>query len=274
MADSEFNGKVALVTGAASGIGRSILVAFLQRGAKGVLADVDDEWGHNIEDEMRREGHDILFVKTDVTSGGDVAHLFEKTVGAYGQVDIVVNAAGIRVRNEVVDLSEQEWDAQIGIQLKGPFLMCRAAARQMIKQGRGGRLINIGSNVIAVPHRGCAPHAVSKAGVVQLTKVLALELGRHGITVNVVAPSLTEVAWPARKLPPSREFLASFMPEVPLGGRLVRPEENVDAVLFFASEKAGFITGQLLSVDGGYSAGKLCVQGATTPWMPPARSAL
>src|SRR5215471_10669696 len=110
MADSEFNGKVAVVTGAASGIGRSILVAFLQRGAKGVLADVDDEWGRNIEDEMRRAGHDILFVKTDVTSGGDVAHLFEKAVGAYRQVDIVVNAAGIRVRNEVVDLSEQEWD--------------------------------------------------------------------------------------------------------------------------------------------------------------------
>ena len=138
----------------------------------------------------------------------------------------------------------------------------------MIKQGRGGRLINIGSNVIAVPHRGCAPHAVSKAGVVQLTKVLALELGRYGITVNVVAPSLTEVAWPARKLPPSDEFLSNFMPEVPLG-RLVRPEENVAAVLFFASDKAAFITGQTLAIDGGYSAGKMCVQGPTTPWMPP-----
>jgi len=268
MAAREFDGKVAIVTGSASGIGRSILTAFAQGGARGVLVDVDDEWGRRIEEEMRRSGNDILFVKTDVSNGAQVDRLFEETVKAYGSVDIIVNAAGIRVRNEIVDLSEQEWDAQLDIQLKGPFLMCRAGARQMIKQGRGGRLINIGSNVIAVPHRGCAPHAVSKAGVVQLTKVLALELGRYGITVNVVAPSLTEVAWPARKLPPSDEFLSNFMPEAPLG-RLVRPEENVAAVLFFASDKAAFITGQTLAIDGGYSAGKMCVQGPTTPWMPP-----
>lgn len=268
MQTREFEGKVAVVTGSVSGIGRSILTAFVHSGARGVMADIDEEWGSPIVEQMRREGHDVLFVKTDVSRGDQVDRLFEETVRRYGSVDIVVNAVGIRVRNEVVDMSEHEWDAQINAQLKGTFLMCRAAARQMIRQGRGGRIINLGSNVVSVPHRGSASHGVSKAGVVHLTKVLALELGAHGITVNVVAPSLTEVAWPARKAPLSQEFLSNFLPEVPIS-RLVRPQENVDAVLFFASERAGFVTGQTLYVDGGYSAGKMRVTGPTTPWMPP-----
>jgi NAD(P)-dependent dehydrogenase (short-subunit alcohol dehydrogenase family) len=218
---------------------------------------------------MRREGHEVSFVRTDVSRSDQVARLFEEVVRMFGAVDIVVNAAGIRVRNEVVDMSEEEWDAQLNVQLKGVFLMCREAARQMIRQGRGGRIINLGSNVVSVPHRGSASHGVSKAGVVHLTKVMALELGRYGITINVVAPSITEVAWPQRKAALSDEFLKTFLPEVPMGRR-VRPHENVDAVLFFASERASFITGQTLYIDGGYSAGKMSVTGATTPWVPSA----
>lgn len=268
MPDREFEGKVAIVTGAASGIGRSIFVALVERGAKGVIADLDEEWGDRIAAEMRRSGLHVMFVKTDVSRSADVARVYQETVKAYGGVHILVNAAGIRVRNEVVDLPEEDWDAQLNVQLRGPFLMCRDGARQMIKQGRGGRIVNLGSNVVSVPHRGSASHGVSKAGVVHLTKVLALELGQHNITVNVVAPSITEVAWPARKPAPSEEFINNYLPEVPMG-RLVRPQENVDAVLFFASDRAGFVTGQVLYVDGGYSAGKMAVRGATTPWMPP-----
>lgn len=265
----EFEGKVAVVTGAASGIGRSILVGFVQRGARGVIADLDEEWGAPVAADMRRDGAEVLFVKTDVSRSTEVARLYQEVVGTFGAVDIVVNAAGIRVRNEVVDLSDEEWDAQLNVQLRGTFLMCRDGARQMIKQDRGGRIVNLGSNVVSVPHKGSASHGVSKAAVVHLTKVLALELGHHGITANVVAPSITEVAWPARKAPPSEEFLRHFLAEVPMG-RLVRPDENVEAVLFFASDRAAFVTGQVLYVDGGYSAGKMAIRGPTTPWVPPA----
>lgn len=267
-AEREFEGRVTVVTGAASGIGRSILTAFAERGARCVLVDMDEEWGGGVADDLRQRGHKVLFVRTDVSKSQQVTRLFQEAIGAYGGVDILVNAAGIRVRNEVVDLSEDDWDAQLSVQLKGTFLMCREGARQMIKQGRGGRLVNLGSNVVSVPHRGSAAHGVSKAGVVHLSKVLALELGRYNITVNVVAPSITEVAWPARKAPLSEEFLRNFLPEVPLGHRLVRPQENVEAVLFFASDRASFITGQTLYIDGGYSAGKMIVTGPTTPWKP------
>lgn len=268
MTDREFEGKVAIVTGSASGIGRSILTAFTERGAKGVMADMDDDYAAAAVDEMRRAGLDVTYVRTDVSKSAQVARLFDEAAKTYGGVDIVVNAAGIRVRDEIVDLREEDWDAQLGVQLKGTFLMCREAGRRMIQQGRGGRIVNLGSNVVSVPHRGSAAHGVSKAGVVHLTKVMALEVGRYDITVNVVAPSITEVAWPARKQPLSEEFLKNFLPEVPLGNRLVRPHENVEAVLFFASPRASFITGQTLYIDGGYSAGKMIVAGPTTPWRP------
>lgn len=268
MPKREFEGKVAIVSGAASGIGRSILTALAERGARVVIADMDAEWGPQVADGLSAGGQPALFVRTDVSKSGQVMHLFDETAKVFGGVDVVVNAVGIRVRNEVVDLSEEDWDAQLGVQLKGTFLMCREGARRMITQGRGGRIVNLGSNVVSVPHRGSASHGVSKAGVVHLTKVMALELGQHNITVNVVAPSITEVAWPARKAPLSEEFLRNFLPEVPLGQRLVRPHENVEAVLFFASERASFITGQTLYVDGGYSAGKMIVTGPTTPWRP------
>ncbi len=268
MPKREFEGKVAIVSGAASGIGRSILTAFAERGANVVIADMDTEWGPQVADDLRKAGHGATFVQTDVSKAIQVTSLFDETARTFGGIDVVVNTAGIRVRNEVVDLSEEDWDAQLNVQLKGTFLMCREGARRMIAQGRGGRLVNLGSNVVSVPHRGSAAHGVSKAGVVHLTKVMALELGRYNITINVVAPSITEVAWPARKAPLTQEFLANFLPEVPLGHRLVRPHENVEAVLFFASERASFITGQTLYVDGGYSAGKMIVTGPTTPWRP------
>jgi 3-oxoacyl-[acyl-carrier protein] reductase len=268
MPSDEFTGKVAVVSGAASGIGRSILTAFAERGAKCVIADMDTEWGPQVAADLRKSGHNVIFVPTNVSNSAHVTRLFDEAASTHGGIDIVVNTAGIRVRDEVVDLSEEDWDAQLNVQLKGTFLMCREGARRMIAQGRGGRLVNLGSNVVSVPHRGSAAHGVSKAGVVHLTKVMALELGRHNITVNVVAPSITEVAWPARKAALSPEFLRNFLPEVPLGNRLVRPHENVEAVLFFASERASFITGQTLYVDGGYSAGKMIVAGPTTPWKP------
>lgn len=265
--DREFEGKVAIVTGAASGIGRSIMVAFAKAGAKTVLVDINDEWGTQIAKEMQSVGDDVLFTRADVTSSADVARLFDTTVTNYGGVDIVVNSMGIRVHHNVVDFSEADWDAQIDVQLKGPFLMCRTGARHMIKQRRGGSFINIGSGASAIAHTGAAAHCASKAGLIQFTKVLAMELGEYGITANVVAPGLIRPAWPARKPSLSEEYVRNVVRDVPLR-RLGESDEIANAVLFLASERARFITGQALYVDGGHTAGKLSMQGASASWVP------
>jgi 3-oxoacyl-[acyl-carrier protein] reductase len=260
MSSGEFQGKTAVVTGAASGIGRAILEAFAQQGATGILADVDEEWGADRARILRDEGHDVTFIKTDVTKESDVVRLFQTVASKHNGSDILLNCAGVGIHKEVVDLSEAEWDFQVDVQLKGVFLMCREAARHMIAQGRGGRLINIGSGAAVVARIQAAPHCASKAGVVQFTKVLALELGRHGITANVVAPGLTDVGPTSRGGGSTPDYQRNFLPEVPLG-RLARPEEIADAVLFFASDRARFVTGQLVNIDGGYSAGKMGIRG-------------
>ncbi len=261
MSTAEFAGKVVVVSGGASGIGRAILEAFAQQGATGIVADVDTEWGAERADALRSQGYDVTFVKTDVRKADEIAHLFQQVATERNGVDIVVNSAGVGVHKEVIDLTEEEWDFQVDVQLKGVFLMCREAARQMISQKRRGRIINVGSGaaIVARPHAG--PHCASKAGAAHLTRVLALELGRHGITVNVVSPGLTDVGPISHYGGATPDYQRNFLPEVPLG-RLARPQEIADAVLFFASDRAQFITGQLINIDGGYSAGKLGIRGS------------
>ncbi len=243
------------------------MVAFAKAGAKTVLADMNDEWGSRIAEEMRGQDLDVSFVPVDVIDEASVDRLFATVIRTYGGVDAVVNSMGIRVHQSVVDLSVAEWDAQIDVQLKGPFLMCRAGARRMIEQGRGGSLINIGSGASAIAHTGVAPHCASKAGLVQLTKVLAMELGEFGITANVVAPGLIRPAWPARKAPLSEDYVRNVVRDVPLR-RLGESDEIAHAVLFLASDKARFITGQALYVDGGHTAGKLSMAGSNPSWVP------
>ncbi len=255
----EFDGKSAIVTGASSGICRVTLTSFVRQGARGVIADINQEWGERIVGELRAEGGEVMFVHTDVTDGASVARLFEETAASYGGVDILVNCAGVGVHKPVVELTDDEWDFQVDTQLRAIFLTCRAAGRQMIAQGRGGRIINFGSTAGAVARVRAAPHCASKAAVVQFTKVLALELGRHHITVNVVAPGLTDIR-KISKAGPTPEYTQRFIHEVPLG-RLADPQEIADTVLFVASDRARFITGQAIYVDGGYSAGKLSIDG-------------
>jgi NAD(P)-dependent dehydrogenase (short-subunit alcohol dehydrogenase family) len=264
MEGGEFTGKTAVVTGGASGIGRAILEAFVRNGAAGILADVDAEWGTERAAALRGQGYDATFIRTDVRRSDQVARLFEIVGAGHGGTDILVNCAGVGVHKEVVDLSEEEWDFQVDIQLKGVFLMCREAARQMIALRRPGRIINIGSGAAIVARPQAGPHCASKAGAAHLTRVLALELGRHGITVNVVSPGLTDVGPISHWGGSTPDYQRTFLPEVPLG-RLARPDEIADAVLFFASEKAEFITGQLINIDGGYSAGKLGIRGSHRP---------
>jgi NAD(P)-dependent dehydrogenase (short-subunit alcohol dehydrogenase family) len=248
---TEFGGKVAIVSGGAAGIGSVIVRRFGEAGARVVVADV-------VRPETRERGN-VLFVSTDVRDSAQVDAMVGCTVERFGRVDILVHSAGVGVHREIVELSDRDWDLQVDVQLRGAFLLGRAVARRLIGQGEGGRIVLIGSTAGNNARVQSGPHAASKAGAIQLARVMALELGRHGITVNVVSPGLTDIRGISRSVQ-TPEYQRAFVTQVPLG-RLAMPDEIADAVLFMASDRARFITGQVLCVDGGYSAGKLAVQG-------------
>jgi 3-oxoacyl-[acyl-carrier protein] reductase len=256
---TEFEGKVAIVTGAAGGINRVILTRLAAEGASCVLVDINDDWGESHASMLRGRGLEVTYIRTDVRDGDQVNAMVEQAVATYGRLDILVHGAGVGVHREIVEMSDAEWDLQIDVQLRGAFLLSRAVGRQLIEQGQGGRIILIGSTSGNNARPLSGPHAASKAAETQLARVMALEMGRHKITCNVVAPGLTDIAGISHSSQ-SPEYQKAFVSQVPLG-RLAVPDEIADAVLFIASDRARFVTGQLLCVDGGYSAGKLAVVG-------------
>jgi NAD(P)-dependent dehydrogenase (short-subunit alcohol dehydrogenase family) len=260
MDNGRFEDKVVVVTGAASGIGRAIVTAFVREGAKGVIADIDLEWANMVADNLRSEGGEVLVCTTDVSKADQVDAMMAAVLENFGRLDVFVNNAGVGVHKEVVNLTEEDWDYQVDVQLKGAFLCSRAAARQLVRQGGGGRIINIGSGAATNARIQAAPHCASKAAVLMLTKVMALELGKHGITVNCVSPGLTDVSEVSRHGGATPEYVANHLTAMPLG-RLARPEEIANMVLFIASDQAEFVTGQYVAVDGGYGAGKYNIRG-------------
>jgi NAD(P)-dependent dehydrogenase (short-subunit alcohol dehydrogenase family) len=255
----EFAGKVAIVTGAAGGINRVILTRLAEQGARCVLVDINDDWGETSAAALRTRGFDVIYSKTDVRSSEHVDAMVVAAVERFGRLDILVHGAGVGVHHEIVDMSDAEWDLQIDVQLRGAFVLSRAVGKQLIKQGQGGRIVLIGSTSGNNARPMSGPHAASKAGEIQLTRVMALEMGKHNITCNVVAPGLTDIAGISLSSQ-DPAYQQAFIAQVPLG-RLAIPDEIADAVLFIASDRARFISGQLLCVDGGYSAGKLAVNG-------------
>ncbi len=251
------SGKSAIVTGSASGIGREVALKLAAEGASVTVADRNIEGATAVARHIADAGGTASAAQVDVTDSGLVDAAISSAVAAYGSLDILVNVAGFGFNSPIVDMQEEDWDLVLGVNLKGQFLCCRAAARRMIEQGSGGRIVNIASTAANNARYAGGAYCAAKAGVVQLTKVLALELGEYGITVNAVGPGFTET--PAT-VESSEEYRSNFLAQVP-AGRAGRPSDIANAVLFLASPTAEYVNGQAIYVDGGYSAGKLTVRG-------------
>ena len=251
------SGKSAIVTGSASGIGREIALTLAAEGASVTVADRNLEGAEAVAGQITASGGTARAAQVDVTDSEQVDGAIEGAAAAYGSLDILVNVAGFGFNSPIVDTLEEDWDLVLGVNLKGQFLCARAAARRMIQQGSGGRIVNIASTAANNARYAGGAYCAAKAGVVQLTKVMALELGEHGITVNAVGPGFTET--PAT-VESSDEYRSNFLAQVP-AGRSGRTSDIANAVLFLASPSAEYVSGQAIYIDGGYSAGKLTVRG-------------
>jgi NAD(P)-dependent dehydrogenase (short-subunit alcohol dehydrogenase family) len=251
---TELRGKVAIVTGGTSGIGRDAAVLFTKAGARVVVAGRREVEGKETIDLMRAAGGDGLFVKTDVSRAADVRALVQKTVEKFGRLDVAFNNAGIEGSwSPIAEQSEEDWDSTIDINLKGVWLCLKYEIQQMLKQGGGGAIVNMASVAGFIGSAGAATYCASKHGVMALTKSAALETARSGIRVNVVCPAVIETPMGERLwgAPEAKKFALGLHPI----GRFGRPEEIADAVVWMCSDGASFMTGQSLVLDGGFLAG-------------------
>jgi len=246
----KLQGKVALVTGAAQGIGLACVEAFVREGAGVVLADRDEARGREAAQRISGTGGKVVFATCDVLKKSQVDAAVATAVNEFGRLDILVANAGIVHAAEFLDLEEADFDRVIGVNLKGAFLAGQAAARQMVKQGGGGAIINMSSvnAVLAIANQ--VPYVVSKGGINQLTKVMSVALAPKGIRVNGIGPGtiLTELAKTA--VLGNREAERKILSRTPLG-RMGEPAEIAKVAVFLASEDASYLTGQTIYPDGG-----------------------
>ena len=247
--------KVALVTGGASGIGRSTALTFAREGAKLVIADMNEEGGQQTVHMITENGGEATFVQVDVTQAAEVEAMIGKAVETYGRLDCAHNNAGVGSRPRVVlhELPEESWDQVIDINLKGVWLCMKYEIIQMLGQG-GGAIVNTASimGLVGSWSRSGAYNA-SKHGVLGLTKTAALEYAKSGIRVNAVCPGYIRTPLIDRTLSANPDMEAEIVSRHPVG-RMGQPEEIAEAVVWMCSEAASFVTGHAMTVDGGYVA--------------------
>ncbi|KOP67385.1 short-chain dehydrogenase [Bacillus sp. FJAT-18019] len=238
--------KVAVITGGASGIGAATARLFVEEGAKVVLVDLNEEKGKAFEAELKELHHEALFIKANITSEEEVAGIFKQAINAFGKVDVVFNNAGIGRVHSSHDLAYSEWRNTINVDLDGVFLVAREAIREMLKAG-GGTIVNTASMYGWVGSPGSAAYNAAKGGVINLTRSLALEYAEQNIRINALCPGFIDTPIIPEE---SKQALAAVTPMKRLG----QAEEMAKAVLFMASEDSSFMTGNTLTVDGGYTA--------------------
>ena len=245
-------GRVALVTGASRGIGRATAERLAREGARVCLTDVDAGGASEAGAALVDGGMEAFAMRMDVTSRTEIEGAVQRTVERYGRLDILVNNAGVTRDSLVYKMSDEDWRTVLNVHLTGAFFCSRAAQRYMVEAGYG-RIVNV-SSTSALGNRGQANYSAAKAGLQGFTKTLAIELGRYGITVNAVAPGFIQTEMTRETA--SRlgfdfdDFVAEHVKGIPVG-RSGRPEDVAAAILYFASEEASFVSGQILYVDGG-----------------------
>jgi len=256
----DLSGQVAIVTGGAAGIGRAIASVLAENGARVVIVDVDTERARKTASEISAQGRSCVEMTADVADPARMADLAEQVLGRFGRLDILINNAGINTRQDRAPIHEyklEDWNKILEVDLTGVFVASRALVPAML-QNKRGRIVNISSIAGLVPLRLQSAFVAAKAGVVNLTRSMALELGSQGILVNAVAPGSTLTAGTeALFYGPDgayTEKAASLLSHIPLG-RPARPEEIAYAVLFLVAPEASYVNGAILTVDGGWTAG-------------------
>ena len=240
--------RVAIVTGAARGIGRAVAWIFVREGAKVILVDLEKAGLEALQEEVRKRGGEALAVPCDVSKASEVKEMVEKVLRIFSRIDILINNAGIIRRGTIESVTEEDWDRVIAVNLKGPFICSKAVVDVMKRQGYG-KIVNVSSIAGKMGDITSAPgYGPSKAGLDALTKTLARQLAPYGIHVNGVAPHAIETEMSAEWSPEKRKSIVEAIPLKRLG----KPEDVAEAVLFLASDAAAFITGEILDVNGGF----------------------
>ncbi len=252
---SNLKDKVVIITGARRGMGKSHALVLAKAGAKVVVSDISEEDCQKVVEEIEKNGGESLAVKCDVSKKEEVDNLVKKTIERFGKVDILVNNAGICQFKPFLELTEEEWDRTLNINLKGYFLCAQAVAKEMVKQKRG-KIINIASvasGQVGIGFPTLAHYSASKGGIIALTETLAVELAPYGITVNAIAPGMIETPMiaPIKENPEQEK---ETLKRIPLG-RPGNPEEVSNLVLFLASDASSYMTGSTVIIDGGWLAG-------------------
>lgn len=241
--------KVAIITGGTFGIGESTAILFAREGAKVVIAARNEEKGKMVVDTIKEEGNEAIFIQTDVSKEEEVIQLVQKTVETFGKVDVLFANAGVGSMGDIHETSMEDWNQMISIDLTGVFLCSKYVIREMLQTG-GGSIINCASILGHVGQPSVSAYAAAKGGVVNLTRSAAVTYAKHGIRINAVCPGYIDTPMLEGMDGEMKSYLESLHPI----GRLGRPEEIANAVLFLASDESSFVTGANLLVDGGYTA--------------------